>query len=104
MSDIVQQSVQQNSTSCPNCGASVEFKRQKFGFLTTLSLGFLGDIGSLLVAIVLFAAISALSFAGAYGIAVIVVFGGGIYLYARSRGYKCAKCDRVFSKQELDAA
>jgi predicted RNA-binding Zn-ribbon protein involved in translation (DUF1610 family) len=96
--------MQQNNTSCPDCGESTQLKRQKFGVLRTLSLGFLGDLGSLFVAIVLLTGISALSFTGAYGIAIIFVCGGGIYLHAKSSAYKCAKCDRVFRKQKLDTA
>jgi len=95
--------VQQNNPSCPDCGKSGQLKRQKFGLLKILSLDFLGDIGSLLVGIIIFVAISALSFAGAYVIAVIVVFGGGLYFHSQSRVYTCSKCDRIFSTQELDA-
>lgn len=98
MSDPMQQSIK----SCPVCGEGAQLKRQNFGLLKMLSLGFLRDIGSLLVAILLFAAISALSFTGAYGIGIIVIFGGGFYFHAKSRDYTCAKCDRVFSKHELD--
>ena len=98
MSESTPVTNQPNGKSCPDCGEAEQVKRQNFSLLKTLSLGFLGDLGALLVAIILFAAISALSFTGAYGIAVIVVIGGGIILLRGSRGYKCTKCDRIFSK------
>ena len=87
--------------TCPSSGEGFNRNPHKFGLFRRLSLTSLGELGALVLAGSLLVVVPALSFAGAFGIGLLVIFGLGIYVISMFRGYKCAKCGKVFKKEDL---
>jgi len=86
---------------CPNCGEGLKRNPRKFSIFPRLSISALGELGALILACALLVVVPALSFAVAFVLCLLVMIGSATYAISLFRGYKCAKCDKVFKKEDL---
>ena len=87
--------------TCPECGEELKRNPHKTSFVKRFSLTFLGELSALVLACGLFTIFSALAFGGAFALALLFVIGSGIYLISTFRNYKCAKCDKIFAREDI---